>query len=320
MGEVTWVEILSRHHEVMARHRLTGAELRIGRGYDNDLVLDDPFVAVNHLRIFRDPAGDLVAEDIGSANGMFVDRGRVRRDRVALGGNETIRIGNTHLRVRGAHHAVARERILRRRLRRWPLALVLATANIGIGALTLWLEETGEPKVSHYLLILFGALTLVAAWTAVWALLSRVFSGQSQFDRNLIILLAGILAYRLYTILAKVAAFSLAWHGPADYQFVALWAILAAICFFHLQAIRVRWRTHAAAVSFFAVAAIAAQSLSQSEAQADFGRPVSLGPLLPPSLRLAPVKSEAAFFAGVERLKANLDRDRATADIRDRRP
>ena len=48
-----WVEILSRHREVVARVRIVGEEAIIGRGYDNDVIVDDPYVAARHLRVFR---------------------------------------------------------------------------------------------------------------------------------------------------------------------------------------------------------------------------------------------------------------------------
>jgi hypothetical protein len=74
-----WVEILSRHREVAARLRVAGEEACIGRGYDNDGVVDDPYVAARHVRVFRHEAGRLVAEDAGSKNGMFLDRGSAER-------------------------------------------------------------------------------------------------------------------------------------------------------------------------------------------------------------------------------------------------
>ena len=68
-----WVEILSRNHEIAARFRLPVAEARIGRGYTNDVIVDDPYVAPEHLRLFRDEAGQLVVEDLGSANGIYLN-------------------------------------------------------------------------------------------------------------------------------------------------------------------------------------------------------------------------------------------------------
>jgi pSer/pThr/pTyr-binding forkhead associated (FHA) protein len=55
-----WVEILSRHRDIAARFRIAAPEARIGRGYDNDVIIDDPYVAAQHLRVFRDEAGQLV--------------------------------------------------------------------------------------------------------------------------------------------------------------------------------------------------------------------------------------------------------------------
>ena len=42
MGAVMWVEVLSRHGDVAARERIEGPEARVGRAFDNDVVIDDP--------------------------------------------------------------------------------------------------------------------------------------------------------------------------------------------------------------------------------------------------------------------------------------
>ena len=95
-----WVEILSRHRDIAARVRIAGPEARIGRGYDNDVIVDDPYVAARHLRVFRDEAGQLVAEDMGSVNGTFLDGSKSRLARIVVDGTKPIRIGQTYLRVR----------------------------------------------------------------------------------------------------------------------------------------------------------------------------------------------------------------------------
>ena len=106
MDQVIWVEILSRRRDVAARYRFEGPEIRIGRAYDNDVVLDDPFVAANHVRLFRSADGELIAEDAGSANGLFLDRDKHRQERIVIDGERPIRIGHTHLRIRDGGHAV----------------------------------------------------------------------------------------------------------------------------------------------------------------------------------------------------------------------
>ena len=311
MDQVIWVEILSRHHrEVVARHRFAQPEVRIGRGYDNDLVLDDPHVAFHHLRLYRSDAGDLVAEDIGSANGLFIDRDPRRQQRVLLDGDRVIRIGGVQLRVREPGYAVARERLEGTPGRLWPAAVALPVAILAIEALSLWLSETGEPKVSRYVMPLVDVSGLALAWTGVWAVLSRVFAGRAQFERNFIIGLSGLLAYSLYDEFAQFTAFSLAWRVPIAYEYVAMWAVLGIVCNGHIQELGARSRLSAAAIAAVALLAIATQSLTQSEARADFGQPSYLRRLMPPALRLAPLESEAAFFSDVERLKGQIDADR----------
>src|SRR5262249_51832617 len=110
-----WVEILSRHRDIASRHRFPGPEVSIGRGYDNDVIVDDPYVAARHLRVFREDDGRLVAEDLGSTNGTFLDGGKTRLPRILLDGEQPIRIGQTFLRVREPDHAVEPERVAPRR-------------------------------------------------------------------------------------------------------------------------------------------------------------------------------------------------------------
>src|SRR5579863_989254 len=109
MEQVIWVEILSRQLGVIARHRCAGPEIRIGRGYENDIVLDDPYVAAAHLRITRSADGVLMAEDLGSANGLFVGTSKERVRRAIIEGDHTLRVGHTLLRIREADFAVAPE-------------------------------------------------------------------------------------------------------------------------------------------------------------------------------------------------------------------
>ena len=86
MGEMISVEVLSRHRDVVARYRSDASATTVGRAYDNDIVVDDPAVAAHHLRIFRDEGGSLIAEDLGSANGLFEGDSDKRSARLPLPG------------------------------------------------------------------------------------------------------------------------------------------------------------------------------------------------------------------------------------------
>jgi hypothetical protein len=317
MDPVIWVEVLSRHRDVAARHRFTGEEatITIGRGYDNDLVLDDPYVAARHVRIRRDADGRLLAEDCGSASGLFLDRETTRQGCIVLDGERPIRIGHSFIRIRDSSFPVAPERTgAEQRGLAIALSVLLGALVVGIRGTALWFAETGEPKVSRYLEPLLGVVGAVLGWVTVWALLSRLFSGRAKFERNLVIALLGVLAILLYNEFAQFSAFALTWRAAAAYDYVAIWSVLAAICFFHLREVSAaHLKLKAAGIAGLLVLVVVVQALQQSEAFYDSGRQTTSRRLLPPSLRLAPLRDESAFFAEIEQLRLRLERDREEA-------
>ena len=82
--QMIWVESSPGIATSLRVYGLAGEVASIGRGYDNDVILDDPYVARRHLRYSRDEAGQLVAEDLGSINGTFLDGSTSRALRASL--------------------------------------------------------------------------------------------------------------------------------------------------------------------------------------------------------------------------------------------
>ena len=256
-----------------------------------------------------------MAEDAGSDNGMFLDRDTLRYAAWSDGGHP-IRIGHTLLRVRDINHAVERERVAPPQQRTLPicLAAILGVLVLGIDALKVWLGQTTEPRISSYLTPLLVITATALAWVGVWALLSRIFSGQSRFLPNLLIALGGFLTFSLYDELAQFSAFAWTWPAASNYQYVAAWTILAAVCFLHLREVgAARLVLKGAIVAMLLGTAIAVQTLQRSEAFSDSGRQNLARRLMPPSLRLVPLRDESAFFSDVAKLKVRLDGDRSQA-------
>ncbi|MBI5411047.1 MAG: FHA domain-containing protein [Nitrospirae bacterium] len=82
--------ILKFNATVLKEIKLDRPQLTIGRKPDNDLVIDSPTVSGHHARI-TDMQGAFVLEDLGSANGTFVNDQKVAKqplkpaDRVTIG-------------------------------------------------------------------------------------------------------------------------------------------------------------------------------------------------------------------------------------------
>lgn len=77
------------------RYTLPPGRVRLGRGVDNDVVLEDPRVSRNHAELYL-RGSEWYLRDLGSTNGTYVNNYGVREralesgDRVSLGGAELV--------------------------------------------------------------------------------------------------------------------------------------------------------------------------------------------------------------------------------------
>jgi hypothetical protein len=307
---VIWIELLSKHHDVLARYRVDADEARIGRAYDNDVVLDDPYVAAHHLLVFRADDGMLIAEDLKSANGLFDANG----DRVvhaALDGERPVRVGRTLMRVRDDRFAVPPERITAPPARNGRLAALLALAVTAITSLELWLAQTDEPRTSSWLTPVLLYAGAVLAWTTGWSLISRLFGGAARFTTHLAIALAAALVVHLFDWLTDIGTYSFAVREVNDYAYVGVWVIVGTAILFHLMAIGPRHAPlKAGLVAALVAAAVGVHTLFQIDARHQAGQRAQATTLLPPQWRLRTPQPPDAFFGNVDRMKDELDRAR----------
>jgi FHA domain-containing protein len=308
MGAVMWIEVMSRHGDAVSRQRIEADEARIGRAFDNDVVIDDPHVAPHHLRIFRGEDGELVAEDLATLNGLYREHGRERTPRLPLAGEPGIRIGRTILRVHDARHPVAPEKLMTP-----PVAHARWAAGLGVVLLAVlvvleWLSVTAEPTANLLLLPLLGFITVLAVWTSFWAMLSRIFFGQARFALQLRIAVTACIALLAWEQAAESLSFSFAWRDMAEYAGLGAWAVLAAACWAHLHTIGPRhMRAAMGLVAALLIAGAALQYLGKSESRRLFGQRATLGDLRPPAFRLVPLASADDFFQKTASAKKQVD-------------
>lgn len=308
MAALMWIEVLAREGHVGARERIQGEEARIGRAFDNDVVVDDPHVAPHHVRIFRGEQGELVAEDLGSVNGLYAEHGRERLARLSLSASPGFRIGRTIVRVHDGARAVAAEKPLTppRAHARWAAGLTLALFLLILFAN--WLELTTEPSANVILLPMLALATVLAVWSGLWALLSRVFFGQAQYALQLRIAATACIALVLWDQLAEISSFAFAWREMVEHSGLGAWAVLGATCYAHLHSIGPRhMRAAMGLVLVLVVAGAALQYVAKSETRELLGQRATLGELRPPAFRLAPAASVEEFFRRAESTRKKVD-------------
>jgi hypothetical protein len=306
-----WIEILSRHGEVVQRHRIDADEARIGRAYDNQIILDDPHVGAHHARVVRQASGELIAEDLGSANGLFEDESRQSVRRIVLSGDRPIKIGATRVRVRDANYAVVAERQFTQRSRGWQIVMALGVAVVALQLVATWLGQVGEPRLADYAGPVVALCSVAVVWAGMWAILARIFSGNVRFRRNLLVALSGLLVLMVLLEVSEYGAFALSRRELVTYRYAGLWLVLALFTFLHLRVIGVsHLRLKASAVALIAVIGIAMQTLFNLRDRAAMDRQHFVRALKPPALRLARPESESAFFAQAADLRKALERAR----------
>lgn len=112
-------------------YALAGPVVRLGRGEENDIVLQDGNASRVHAEVVRDRSGRFVVRDLGSRNGIFVNKKKVPQ--APLSGGDRILIGNTNVEfVNGAQpgRGAASSSSDSGTLRRWVvLGIVLGLAG-----------------------------------------------------------------------------------------------------------------------------------------------------------------------------------------------
>jgi len=191
---------------VRTRVRLDALPLTVGRGYANDLILDDPYVDGRHARIGLDDAGALVVEDLGSLNGLSTPGGADRATRVAAAPGAEVRLGRTILRFRDPEEEVppalpdTGEEVDRRVPpptrwldSPWGRAGVAATAAAAVAAST-WLGNYERSSASTVLAAALLFVAFASVWSGIWAVAGRVVGQRFQFLGHLAVTSGAVLA------------------------------------------------------------------------------------------------------------------------------
>ena len=149
---------------------------------------------------------------------------------------QTLSLGRTQLQLRLAQAALPVELLLP--LAAWRSTLWTLLAVLAVLALTLgqaWLRAAELSRFQQALpTTLLGALAGLAAWSGLWALATKLFSGHPQFWRHVRIACALFLASAVLETLVEVLAFMFSWENLARSAHLVTLGVLALGVYRHL--------------------------------------------------------------------------------------
>lgn len=312
MNAPYFIELLARNGDVLHRHKVAQLPIRIGRSYDNDIILDDAHSAASHAIIETDAHNQVVLRDLGSKNGI-VYKGR-KRASLTLDGEAVVRLGHTRLRVRGADFPVAPE-IADTTMHGWeggtPAAIGLTLIAI-FSCFETWLSDVEPFALIRYLLVLASSLAAGLLWAGVWALANRLFGSHARMGRHLFILGSALAVVGLWRIGSSVLAYAWSAESLTRYGNLVTLGIACAMIFFHLITIKPHHPRRfliTATVMLLAGSVLMVMANLQSTGRA--ADELYMSVLLSPEVRQSADRSVDQFMTDAAKLKAGADAARS---------
>lgn len=319
MERLAWVEILDRHSDVSVRHPVHAWPLKVGRAYISDIVLDDPYVAAEHLEIYPDDTGLYRVRVVNSNNGMTIGSARRRQSEAAIPADQTVRIGQTRFRIRPLNYAVSPEKPLPANAwsRSWPALIAASGVLVLASLLSGWLNYDRADSYNILFTPVIGVLVVLLLWSGFWALIGRVLSGSANFIAHAV---SACLAVALLVVLDGLL------YGYVDFALdtnvltgmvsgIVGMLIIGTLLYRHIRLVSRIGRRKLGIILALLLAGLAgfahlSETWNADEHLTDMAFSGALGP---PFLSLAHAKSAESFIAGAALLQTSVDKARAAA-------
>jgi hypothetical protein len=246
------IEELTRNGKVLQTHRCKGPTIHIGRGYNNQLIIQDPHLEAQHLEL-NHIEGRWYLRDSQSKNGTFYRNGQPLESCHLLSSGEIFTLGKTTLRIIEPNHPVAPAQLLSEH-EGWinklahPLsASAILIVSIMFASFMQWLQSPITPKIEDIVSFSLGLALLGLAWPLFFAGLSKIFKHEARFFSQVSLSFIFVMIHFAWVFSAQVIYFNIPqqWvHLALDY-FIDFWMISGLIWlsltigFNHRK--RVRW-------------------------------------------------------------------------------
>ena len=232
------MEVLHRNKEVRHRHQKELLPIRIGRGYDNDIILDDPHTSAHHAIIEQTAEGGLMVQTFDSQNGII--HNGLRQKEILIDGHTIFRLGHTNLRVRSSDFPVDNEIADSTfyNWEGWPPAVAGVALIICLAIAGTWGGDTEKFELIRYFIAIVAVLCLGMVWCGIWSFANRLFGGHARLGRHLFILGCGFTALQVWGLVSGAIAYAFSFEVFTRYGQHVVIAILAAMVFYHLRQIK----------------------------------------------------------------------------------
>ncbi|MCP3688713.1 MAG: FHA domain-containing protein [Gammaproteobacteria bacterium] len=179
--------------------KYSGEDIGIGRGFDNRVILNDPFVAPNQAS-FQYVDGVWYFENLDQLNRVLLNNEYLDSQRVSLQSGDRLVLGRTEIQVFSPDHAVSPTRKLL--LSRWlhhhstgfmvPL-LAMVICNLMDFSMDHLLGAIREVEWKSSVVSLLWLNLILLVWAGAWAITGKLIRHQYHFGQQIIITAGGLI-------------------------------------------------------------------------------------------------------------------------------
>ena len=172
-----------------------------------------------------------------------------------------------------------------------------------------WVGQTGKFEAFTYLTEGAALLTAILLWSGMWALVNRLFSGQTRFGRHLFIAACGMVVFELWSFFSAFLAYAFSLEFFTRYDTLINIVIFAWILFFHLLTVApLRKKRLLGITVLVAAGGVCLSMINNYQSSGRIADELYMHELLPPQVRQSPDLSLDEFIRRASDMKPALDR------------
>lgn len=186
--------------------RSTGDSLSVGRAYDNNLVVSDPYIAPNQLSFRR--INGLWEMDILDHTNPVLLNGEIVEKTAKLKSGDKLTVGRTHLSLFSDLHEVEKTRKLplsgwtHHGLKALMISIFVLFLVCLFDIIMGYFEQSTnfDLKENGYSMLILALV--IFAWAGFWAIAGRLFTHQHHFSVQLLVSALAVAVYIFFTPIA----------------------------------------------------------------------------------------------------------------------
>lgn len=306
------LEVRKHHDDEDAQHLVfTKFPVSIGRGFDNDVILNDAYVSPNHLQIEHE--GDaFIVSDYSSHNGFTVNGAAIRGRRVPVESGDALGIGQMEVRLYKPDHPVPAAaplikdnpvfKWISRPINVWACFLLAVAMTVGWAWLEIWsTDEEGLTMAGAAA----GSIGVIIVWAAIWAVGGRLTHHKANFKSHVSLICLYLIAGTISWYVEVYTDFLTNENWFAQSVTYSLNFILLGFLLYGSFALATKMarKRRVLSASFFSFAVMAGVFLFTIVSAKNFNQqPIYPDTLEPYLSQLAPTQTMEQFMAGNDKL------------------